>query len=93
MASNYNMLTRPPVVFVGDGGARPVVRRSRWKTWSGTIWSDPTDSAGAPSTARTARSTCHINRQVVTAEVGRTAQNRPRSLYVAGLDGYVAVTP
>ena len=27
MASNYNMLTRPPVVFVGDGVARPVVRR------------------------------------------------------------------
>ena len=27
MASNYNMLTRPPVVFVGDGVARAVVRR------------------------------------------------------------------
>ena len=27
MASNYNMLARPPVVFVGDGSARPVVRR------------------------------------------------------------------
>ncbi|MEP7046839.1 MAG: diaminopimelate decarboxylase [Ilumatobacteraceae bacterium] len=27
MASNYNMLTRPPVVFVADGGARAVVRR------------------------------------------------------------------
>jgi len=27
MASNYNMLTRPPVVFVGDGQARAVVRR------------------------------------------------------------------
>ncbi|MEY2400167.1 MAG: diaminopimelate decarboxylase [Ilumatobacteraceae bacterium] len=27
MASNYNMLTRPPVVFVGDGSARAVVRR------------------------------------------------------------------
>jgi diaminopimelate decarboxylase len=27
MASNYNMLTRPPVVFVKDGAARPVVRR------------------------------------------------------------------
>ena len=27
MASNYNMLTRPPVVFVGDGTAREVVRR------------------------------------------------------------------
>jgi diaminopimelate decarboxylase len=27
MASNYNMLTRPPVVFVGDGRARAVVRR------------------------------------------------------------------
>jgi diaminopimelate decarboxylase len=27
MASNYNMLTRPPVVFVADGTARPVVRR------------------------------------------------------------------
>ena len=27
MASNYNMLTRPAVVFVGDGIARPVIRR------------------------------------------------------------------
>ena len=27
MASNYNMLTRPPVVFVGDGIARAVIRR------------------------------------------------------------------
>ena len=27
MASNYNMLTRPPVVFVADGSARLVVRR------------------------------------------------------------------
>ena len=27
MASNYNMLTRPPVVFVGDGTARAVLRR------------------------------------------------------------------
>jgi diaminopimelate decarboxylase len=27
MASNYNMLTRPPVVFVADGAARLVVRR------------------------------------------------------------------
>jgi len=27
MASNYNMLTRPPVVFVGDGRTRAVVRR------------------------------------------------------------------
>lgn len=27
MASNYNMLTRPPVVFVGDGRSRAVVRR------------------------------------------------------------------
>jgi diaminopimelate decarboxylase len=27
MASNYNMLTRPPVVFVSDGAARVVVRR------------------------------------------------------------------
>jgi diaminopimelate decarboxylase len=27
MASNYNMLTRPPVVFVSDGSARAVVRR------------------------------------------------------------------
>jgi diaminopimelate decarboxylase len=27
MASNYNMLTRPPVVFVSDGRARAVVRR------------------------------------------------------------------
>lgn len=27
MASNYNMLTRPPVVFVGDGRSRAVMRR------------------------------------------------------------------
>jgi diaminopimelate decarboxylase len=27
MASNYNMLTRPPVVFVSDGRSRAVVRR------------------------------------------------------------------
>ena len=27
MASNYNMLTRPPVVFVGGGTARAVLRR------------------------------------------------------------------
>ena len=27
MASNYNKLTRPPVVFVADGEARAVVRR------------------------------------------------------------------
>ena len=27
MASNYNMLTRPPVVFVADGVARAVIRR------------------------------------------------------------------
>ncbi|MGZ4740575.1 MAG: diaminopimelate decarboxylase [Ilumatobacteraceae bacterium] len=27
MASNYNMLTRPPVVFAGNGTARPVLRR------------------------------------------------------------------
>lgn len=27
MASNYNKLTRPPVVFVSDGGSRVVVRR------------------------------------------------------------------
>jgi diaminopimelate decarboxylase len=27
MASNYNMLTRPPVVFVADGAARLVIRR------------------------------------------------------------------
>ena len=27
MASNYNMLTRPPVVFVAEGVARAVVRR------------------------------------------------------------------
>jgi diaminopimelate decarboxylase len=27
MASNYNMLVRPPVVFVGDGAARAVLRR------------------------------------------------------------------
>ncbi|MFN8021944.1 MAG: diaminopimelate decarboxylase [Acidimicrobiales bacterium] len=30
MASNYNKLTRPPVVFVGDGTARVVVRRETW---------------------------------------------------------------
>jgi diaminopimelate decarboxylase len=27
MASNYNMLTRPPVVFLKNGAARAVVRR------------------------------------------------------------------
>jgi diaminopimelate decarboxylase len=27
MASNYNKVPRPPVVFVSDGGARTVVRR------------------------------------------------------------------
>ncbi len=27
MGSNYNAITRPPVVFVGDGEARQVVRR------------------------------------------------------------------
>jgi diaminopimelate decarboxylase len=27
MGSNYNMITRPPVVFVRDGDARVVVRR------------------------------------------------------------------
>jgi diaminopimelate decarboxylase len=27
MASNYNKVTRPPVVFVGNGNARLVVRR------------------------------------------------------------------
>ena len=27
MGSNYNKITRPPVVFVGDGEARLVVRR------------------------------------------------------------------
>jgi diaminopimelate decarboxylase len=30
MASNYNKLTRPPVVFVGDGAARLVVRRETY---------------------------------------------------------------
>lgn len=30
MASNYNMLTRPPVIFVKDGAARPVVRRETY---------------------------------------------------------------
>jgi diaminopimelate decarboxylase len=30
MASNYNMLTRPPVVFVGDGAARLVLRRETY---------------------------------------------------------------
>jgi diaminopimelate decarboxylase len=31
MASNYNMLTRPPVVFVRDGVARQVVRRETYE--------------------------------------------------------------
>lgn len=31
MASNYNKLTRPPVVFVRDGEARQVVRRETWE--------------------------------------------------------------
>jgi diaminopimelate decarboxylase len=30
MASNYNMITRPPVVFVRDGAARLVVRRETY---------------------------------------------------------------
>ena len=30
MASNYNKLTRPPVVFVQDGEARLVVRRETY---------------------------------------------------------------
>ena len=31
MASNYNKLTRPPVVFVRDGEARLVVRRETYE--------------------------------------------------------------
>ena len=31
MASNYNMITRPPVVFVRDGAARLVVRRETYE--------------------------------------------------------------
>ena len=31
MGSNYNMIRRPPVVFVGDGVAREVVRRERYE--------------------------------------------------------------
>ena len=31
MASNYNKLTRPPVVFVRDGVARAVVRRETYE--------------------------------------------------------------
>jgi diaminopimelate decarboxylase len=31
MASNYNKLTRPPVVFVHDGQARAVVRRETYE--------------------------------------------------------------
>jgi diaminopimelate decarboxylase len=30
MASNYNKVGRPPVVFVRDGKARTVVRRETW---------------------------------------------------------------
>ena len=30
MGSNYNMILRPPVVFVADGGARVVVRREEY---------------------------------------------------------------
>jgi diaminopimelate decarboxylase len=30
MGSNYNKITRPPVVFVADGGARLVVRRESY---------------------------------------------------------------
>jgi len=30
MGSNYNKVTRPPVVFVGDGAARLVVRRETY---------------------------------------------------------------
>jgi diaminopimelate decarboxylase len=31
MGSNYNMVRRPAVVFVNDGGAREVVRRETWE--------------------------------------------------------------
>ena len=31
MASNYNKLTRPPVVFARDGVARMVVRRETYE--------------------------------------------------------------
>ncbi|MEZ5412076.1 MAG: hypothetical protein R2761_28835 [Acidimicrobiales bacterium] len=30
MGSNYNKVTRPPVVFVRNGDARLVVRRETW---------------------------------------------------------------
>ena len=30
MGSNYNRITRPPVVFVADGAARLVVRRETY---------------------------------------------------------------
>ena len=31
MASNYNMITRPPVLFVRDGESRLVVRRETFE--------------------------------------------------------------
>jgi diaminopimelate decarboxylase len=31
MGSNYNMIRRPPVVFVRDGTAREVVRRETYE--------------------------------------------------------------
>jgi diaminopimelate decarboxylase len=30
MGSNYNMITRPPVVFARDGDARAVIRRETY---------------------------------------------------------------
>jgi diaminopimelate decarboxylase len=46
MASNYNRLPRPPVVFVGDGQAREVVRR---ETYCDML---ATDLIGGPDRAR-----------------------------------------
>jgi len=31
MASNYNGMTRPPVIFCSDGNARAVVRRETYE--------------------------------------------------------------
>jgi diaminopimelate decarboxylase len=43
MASNYNLMPRPPVVFVRDGAARVVVRR---ETFDDLVARDLPESEG-----------------------------------------------
>ena len=45
MGSNYNMITRPPVVFVREGEARLVVRR---ETYDDLLLTDVADVADGP---------------------------------------------